>query len=210
MCLCTPPENMGGRNSSERSYYIADKTCKIERRLMTAQFELPEALRMYQEVIYSYKPAGDPTWPLRSVRDIHVKLVRNLHVIYSAKFDVARKVSLCVWFEAWRRSDVLEESMLGHRVRFVLTLLQTAESSEEPYTPEPCKMMKWITVAKLQNLNSLLDENDVEAALLTNNADRDWVSLELQTVLPKPSDDKAYIYVHFEHCEYIWPKNKVY
>ena len=194
-------------NSKECSY-IGDKTSRIERRLMTANFELPEALRMYQGVIYYYNPRGDPTWPLRSARDIHVKLVRNLHLIYDSPFDVVRKVSICVWFEAWRRSDVLEETKIGHRLRFVLALLQTSELSERPVTPEPCKMMKWITVAKLQNLNSLLDENDVEAALLTNNADRDWVSLELQTVLPKPSDDKAYISVHFESSEYILPKRK--
>ena len=169
---------------------------------MTAHFELPEALRMFQEVMYDFDPRGDPTWPLRQARDVHVKLVRSLHLIYESPFDVAAKVSFCGWFESWTRLYV-PEATIGHRLSFVFKLMQTSEKSEVPETPASCKMMKYIHLHNLKTRISLFDESAVHDVLIKNNLDKDWVQLELLTVPPKDSDAKAYISLHFEGSEYI-------
>ena len=165
---------------------------------MYGNFEMPEAVRMYHEVIYGFDPAGDPTWPLRSARDVHVKVVRTLMKSYGAQVETAAMVSLCVWFESWRRSDVLEETKKGHRLSHVLKLMQMCEDREVPATPDHCQIMKWITTQNLRNKKSLLEETEVERVLFSNVPDenKNWVMLELQNVLATTGDE-AFIFFEY-------------
>ena len=175
--------------------YITEKANFIERRMMAADMRCPEAIRMYDELLYSYDARGDGTWPLRQARDVHVTIVRALMKTYKCEIEDAMKMSLCAWFEAWRRTDVNEEgSESGRHMRHVHKLLSVSESTEDPQPPEACLMMKHVSRERLKSEKNLLDL--AEFSHLTRFT---WAALELQTFMAKTSDDAVYECVYHIH-----------
>ena len=86
--------------------FMAESLVRMERRMMDSNIELPEAVKLFREVIYGFDPRGDLSWPLGSAREVNAKVVRSLRKVHGYEAVVASKMSLCAWFEAWRRSDV--------------------------------------------------------------------------------------------------------
>ena len=169
---------------------IAETLQRIERRLMDSTIELTEAVTLFREVIYSFDPLLDPTWPLRSARLVHAKVVRSLKMAHSFEATFASKMSLCAWFQAWRLSEVLEQNAVGHRLRFLLNLLQITEITEVPRPPRPLRLMEFVSLPTLHNIKTLLEVAHFEE--LTQNV---GAMLELQTIAAKHSDDTVFIYI---------------
>ena len=100
---------------------------------------------------------GDGTWPLRQARDIHVTLVRAL--MKTSKFEIedAINMSQYAWYEAWRRTDVNEESFeSGRHVRHVHMLMSAFEVHEDPQPPQSCLMMDYPSLERLKSEQNLL------------------------------------------------------
>ena len=97
-------------------------------------------------------------------------------------------MSLCAWFEAWRRSEVLEPTLTGHRLRFTLESLQISERYEDELAPTPVSMMQFVTLDNLRsrkNLTEFTQFHDLQQDL--------GVMLELQVILEKHSDGEVRI-----------------
>ena len=157
---------------------------------MDNTIELPDAVTLFHEVIYTFDPHRDPTWPLRAARQVHLKVVKSLQNAHGFGPAFAAKMSLCAWFEAWRRSDVLEQNAVGHRLRFLLNLLQITEITEVPRPPRPLRLMEFVSLPTLHNIKTLLEVAHFEE--LTQNV---GAMLELQTIAAKHSDDTVFIYI---------------
>ena len=169
---------------------MAQSLARIERRMMDSNIELPEAVRLFRDVIYGFDPRGDLTWALRSAREVHAKVVRSLRKAGGHEAVVASKMSLCAWFEAWRQSDVLEENVVGNRLRFTLDLLQMSERHEAPRPTTPIRLMEFVTDDNLRNLKNLTEVAQFEDLKMNVGA-----MVELQTILAKESDTEVFIYI---------------
>ena len=157
------------------------------------RIELTQAVNMYSDLIYEGGPRG-PTGgyvvasTLRSAREMHAKITRSLRKVNGFTAEVAAKMSLCAWFEAWRRSKVCEQCHEGQRLRFTLSGLQIIEEHEEPRTTTPLSMMEFVTLDNLRshkNLTEFEKFHDLQHDL--------GVMLELQVILEKHSDGEVRI-----------------
>ena len=63
---------------------MIEKLSFIERRLMAENMKPHECVRQLVEVFTTFKQDGDPTWPLRSIRDIILEYMRSLSMRYPA------------------------------------------------------------------------------------------------------------------------------
>ena len=124
-----PPEQV------ERNTRVDRKIRITERRIQQYTMELPEGVRLFTEIIGGYDPMGDPTYPLRHARDVHVRLVRAITRAHGVIFEDAHKVSKVVHFEAWKRSSVLRDDEFGMYFRHVRDLMKTHEEGEQPEVP---------------------------------------------------------------------------
>ena len=126
---------------------------------------------------------------------MHAKVVRSLKKAHGFEAAFASKMSLCAWFQAWRRSDVLEQNAVGHRLRFTVHLLQITEKHEVPRPPTPLSLMEFVSLDTLHNFKTLL-----EVAQFEELAKNVGAMVELQTIVAKHSDDTVFIYIYV--CAY--------
>ena len=169
---------------------IAESLARIARCMFDDRIELSQGVKLYSELIHAVDPNGDLSSPLRPVREMHAKISRSMRKAHGCKAEVACKMSLCAWFEAWRRSEVLEPTLTGHRLRFTLESLQISEKYEDELASTPVSMMQFVTLdtlTKLKNLTELRLFEDLKQDI--------GVMVELQVILAKRSDGKVFIYI---------------
>ena len=84
------------------------KTCEkltyLEYRHMSENLKPHEAVRRLHEMFTTFKPKGDPSWPMRTLRDVLCDLDRTYSLRYRAMSDQERvNVVRLVLYEACRR-----------------------------------------------------------------------------------------------------------
>ena len=114
---------------------LAEKVTFIEKRTMNENMKPHEAVRQIQLILDSFDVRGDTTWPLRSIRDICLDVMRTLSTkYYDMSSDTKSALTKLVVFEACRRHVWgLKEDVDGiEKYEFIVHLCRTIETYEGP------------------------------------------------------------------------------
>ena len=84
----------------------------IERRAMSDNIKPHEALRLIMTVMEEFDPNSDGSWPLRSIRDIILDLMRALSARYAPTMSLEERGKVCevILFEAMKRTAMNAEN----------------------------------------------------------------------------------------------------
>ena len=114
---------------------LAEKLSFIEKRSMNDNMKPHEAVRQIQLILDSFDVRGDSTWPLRSIRDICLDLMRTLSTkYYDMSGETKSALTKLVVFEACRRHVwSLKEDVDGiKKYELMIHLCRTIETHEGP------------------------------------------------------------------------------
>ena len=114
---------------------LGEKVTFIEKRTMNENMKPHEAVRQIQLILDSFDVRGDTTWPLRSIRDICLDIMRTLSTkYYDMRTDTKSALTKLVVFEACRRHAWgLKEDVDGiEKYELIVHLCRTIETYEGP------------------------------------------------------------------------------